>query len=144
MGHLWSLACFMTFVSVALSGCGTEPPYELAELDDGTSIVISLPRERSSDEVFPQALLEGDLKIGPTGCLGVDQAESGFVPVIFPAGTIVTGGSPLELQVRGRNYLVGDSIALSGGFTAAQPLIDKGAYPEKCAAAEVFFVAPSS
>jgi hypothetical protein len=120
----------------ALSGCGADPTYETLEVRDGPTVMMAPPRD--PNEMSKEALLEGPLSIGPTGCLGVDAPGIGFVPVIFPAGTAVSLNKPHTFTVADEQYSLGDDIAIVGGFTETAPLIEANAYPEKCAATEVF------
>jgi hypothetical protein len=120
----------------ALSSCSNDPTYEILETPDGSTVVVAPPR--NSDEMSQQALLEGTLAIGPTGCLGAIAPQIGFVPVIFPAGTSISSEDPLTFEVAEEQYAIGDPIAISGGFAETVPLIEADAYPEKCAALEAF------
>ncbi len=120
----------------ALSGCSADPTYEILEVPDGPTVMIAPPR--FPDEISQEALLEGPLSVGSTGCLGVDAPGIGFVPVIFPAGTAVSLNKPHAFTVADQQYALGDVIAIGGGFTETAPLIEVNAYPEKCAATEVF------
>ncbi|MEG9250249.1 hypothetical protein V6S67_19330 [Arthrobacter sp. Soc17.1.1.1] len=120
----------------AASGCSTGPTYEILEVPDGPTVMIAPPRD--PEEMSQEALLEGALSVGSTGCLGVQASDIGFVPVIFPTGTTVFKDEPLTFTVADEQYTLGDAIAIGGGFTETKPLIEANAYPEKCAAVEVF------
>jgi hypothetical protein len=119
-----------------LSGCSADWTYKVLEVPDGPTVMIAPPRD--PDEMAQQALLQGPLSIGSTGCLGVDVPNSGFVPVIFPAGTEIFLNEPLTVSIAGEQYALGDFIAISGGFTDTASLIEANAYPEQCAAIEAF------
>jgi hypothetical protein len=120
----------------ALSGCSADPTYEILEVPDGLTVMIAPPQD--PDEMSQEALLEGPLSVGSTGCLGVDAPGIGSVPVIFPAGTAVSLNEPHTFTVADEQYALGVVIAIDGGFTETAPLVEANAYPEKCAATEVF------
>lgn len=83
-----------------------------------------------------QALAEGRLAFGESGCLVIDL-EGGPYLVVFPHGATLT---PDAVVLRnGRRLGIGEDVGLGGGFHTLEPGDDYGQVPSDCLTDEVFW-----
>lgn len=111
-----------TFLALALTGCVSITSNEdAARINDVTRSVSAegysvLLGTGTLGGPAQAALLEGELVLGSGNCFQVLDAAGTAVGVLFPQGTTVIGGAVPGLDIDGKKFIVGDKVALGGGF----------------------------